>query len=109
VRIISGVAGPTADVQRERSLGSRATLGDGIEPLPADHSPVAVAPTHRASRRMPLPGRPMAAFLAQLIANDQQFPQTRLRRRAAPAEAVTAYAISGSMPAVKGRVLARSI
>ncbi len=32
-----------------------------------------------------------AAFLAHLIATQQQFPQTRARRRAEPDQAVTAY------------------
>ena len=32
-----------------------------------------------------------AAFLAQLIANKDQLPQTRERRRAAPSEAIAAY------------------
>lgn len=48
---------------------------------------VALAPA--AARRHPTP-RP-AAFLAHLIAVKQQHPQTRERRRAAPAEATSAY------------------
>jgi hypothetical protein len=35
--------------------------------------------------------RPSAPFLAHVIATAQQAPQTRVRRRAEPAEAVAAY------------------
>ena len=37
------------------------------------------------------PHHRQAPFLAQLIATKQQHPQTRERRRAEPAQAVTAY------------------
>jgi hypothetical protein len=39
-------------------------------------------------RRLP---RTSAAYLAQLIANERQLPQTRERRRAEPLEAIAAY------------------
>ena len=39
----------------------------------------------------PQGGRPRADFLAQLIATLTQAPQTRLRRRAEPEEAIAAY------------------
>ena len=39
----------------------------------------------------PLPLHRQAAFLAHLIATKHQYPQTRARRRAEPAQAVTAY------------------
>ncbi|HVG50910.1 MAG TPA: hypothetical protein VM867_04680 [Xanthobacteraceae bacterium] len=35
--------------------------------------------------------RPAAPFLAQLIATEKKFPQTRARNRAEPGEAVAAY------------------
>jgi hypothetical protein len=38
--------------------------------------------------------RPDATFVAQLIATDEQLPQTRLLRRAAPADALSAYRTS---------------
>jgi hypothetical protein len=40
----------------------------------------------------PAGSRPLAAFLAQLIATAQQAPQTRRRRRAEPKEASAIYA-----------------
>lgn len=48
---------------------------------------VALAPAAPRRRATPRP----AAFLAHLIAVKQQHPQTRDRRRAAPAEALAAY------------------
>jgi hypothetical protein len=39
----------------------------------------------------PQPARRQANFLAQLIATKDQHPQTRLRRRAEPGEAIFAY------------------
>jgi hypothetical protein len=42
---------------------------------------------------------PAAAFLAQLIATAQQVPQTRMRRRAEPAEAVSKYAAAKKLDA----------
>ena len=38
--------------------------------------------------------RPNASFVAQLIATDEQLPQTRVLRRAAPADVLTAYRTS---------------
>ena len=39
--------------------------------------------------------RPLAAFLAQLIATQTHAPQTRARRRAEPEEAMAVYAAAG--------------
>jgi hypothetical protein len=36
-------------------------------------------------------GRPLAAFLAHLIATDRRLPQSRERRRGEPQQAVAAY------------------
>jgi hypothetical protein len=45
--------------------------------------------------------RPDPTFLAQLIATAEQLPQTRLYRRAAPADALTAYgARQGQAPSL---------
>ena len=51
---------------------------------------VPVNPIEDRPARVPL-RRGSASFLAQLIANDQQFPQTRDRRRAEPREVLAAY------------------
>jgi hypothetical protein len=54
-------------------------------------------------------GRPMAAFVAQLIAADRQVPQTRARRRAEPEEAIAIYtAASQPRPGRSGQLFRRS-
>jgi hypothetical protein len=81
---------------------SEGTFGQGGQP-PADPRPAA-APASRAltviatpaPRHVPSPVRGDAAFLAHLIATKEQAPQTREKRRAAPAEALAAYrAVAG--------------
>jgi hypothetical protein len=52
--------------------------------------------------------RPNSDFVAHLIAMSIQAPQTRLRRRAEPEEAVAAYNARGRHPAGSGRTLSRS-
>jgi len=54
-------------------------------------------------------GRPRADFLAQLIAVKVQAPQTRLRRRAEPDEAIAAYGAQNQAPASAGGALRRSL
>ena len=54
---------------------------------------VALVPTTRELRwtpKLPLP-RPDPSFVTQLIATAEQVPQTRNLRRAAPADALSAY------------------
>jgi len=51
--------------------------------------------------------RPSAPFLAHLIANAQQAPQTRLRRQAEPVEATARYV--NARPAWTGRVLRSNV
>lgn len=51
---------------------------------------VALAPAAPSEREPALSYRP-ASFLSQLIANKDQLPQTRERRRVDPSEAVLAY------------------
>lgn len=53
--------------------------------------------------------RPRADFLAQLIANKEKAPQTRLRRRAEPEQAVTAYAAVGRPVRKCGDVVSRAL
>lgn len=61
------------------------------------------APAHYDS------GRPRADFLAQLIATSGQAPQTRVRRRAEPAEAIAAYGASDRSPLPARHALSRSL
>jgi hypothetical protein len=51
---------------------------------------VPVTPTVYQPPKLALP-RPNASFVAQLIATAEQLPQTRNLRRAAPADALSAY------------------
>jgi len=53
--------------------------------------------------------RPDCGFLAHLIATKAQAPQTRTRRRAEPAEAISVYAGLGQRPSRAGRLLSRSL
>ena len=54
-------------------------------------------------------GRPPADFLAQLIATVAQVPQTRMRRRAEPAEAVAVYGAIERREAARRPALSRSL
>lgn len=51
--------------------------------------------------------RANADFLAHLIATAAQAPQTRVRRRAEPAQAVAAYRALGQWPTAPGRSVRR--
>jgi hypothetical protein len=54
--------------------------------------PVPAAATPRERPEIGHLARPAATFLAHLIATAQQAPQTRMRRRAEPADALAHYA-----------------
>ena len=58
------------------------------KPAAESRALVALAP---ATEREPTVNFRQAFFLAQLIANREQLPQTRERRRAEPSEAIAAY------------------
>ena len=60
---------------------------------------VPIAPAAPSERPLSASRRPVAAFVAQLIATRQRAPQTRARRRAHPAEAVAAYRWISELPA----------
>jgi len=60
---------------------------------------VPIAASEPSTAPDPAVGRPRADFLAQLIATVNQVPQTRMRRRAEPAEAVAAYSAVEQCPA----------
>lgn len=72
----------------------------------------ALVPMAPTEQREPISGMtrpPCAPFLAHLIAMARQAPQTRLRRRAEPGEAIAAYAALGQWPIPSGRALSRSL
>jgi len=82
-------------------------------PAPADAAPahtaqdqtgaiIAVAPAGSDGRPVRAAPRPLATFVAHLIATDQQAPQTRTLRRASPNEAIAAYAATARRAAISG-------
>ncbi len=80
-----------ADFLARRPLDQRAEAAPSgsksliVRPVPAASSPEAA-----------MPARPLAAFLAQLIAKAQDLPASRERRRADPAEGARLYrAVAG--------------
>jgi hypothetical protein len=62
---------------------------------------VPIAVSEPAANAIACPVRPRADFLAHLIATAGQAPQTRIRRRAEPAEAVAVYGAIERRPAVR--------
>jgi hypothetical protein len=76
---------------------------------PVSTALVPVMPSIRSSGSAQRGDQPQANFLAQLIATVAQMPQTRVRRRAAPLDAIAAYGAGGrlALPAVPA--LSRSL
>ena len=70
---------------------------------------IPLAAAHRESCSVRPGGRPRADFLAQLIAVKAKLPQTRVRRRAEPEEAIAAYDGAGRSPMRPGGALSRSL
>jgi hypothetical protein len=52
--------------------------------------------------------RPVASFLAHLIATAEQVPQTRIRRRAEPEVALAAYRVTARLDAPDGHRFVRN-
>jgi hypothetical protein len=67
---------------------------------------VAVQPQPSEDRTPRVTPRPVAPFIAQLIANHIQAPQTRARRRAEPDVAIAAYSVA--QPANAGMAFRKS-
>ena len=77
----------------DRRLPAPQTPATGAQAAAAPASPsTALVPTQPAERVSLRSRATSAPFLAQLIAAKAQVPQARARRRAAPEEAVAAYA-----------------
>ena len=87
--------GPAARYEPDAPATESRALIPVAAPAPGDRP---AAPTRR----------PLAAFLAHLIATQTQAPQTRVRRRAEPAEVLATYGIASVRPAKAGRKLARN-
>ena len=70
---------------------------------------VPVHPSHSGTRPRDITRYPSAPFLAHLIAVDRRMPQTRVRGRAAPADAAAVYGATLTyLPTCAGRSLRRS-
>lgn len=89
VRIVSGTEG---------SAAFRASRRGPVEPRSGEPAAaesralIAVAPAARSERTAATTHRSLSSFLAHLIATRADAPQTRLRRRAEPDDAICAYA-----------------
>ncbi len=70
---------------------------------------VAIAPAPPPERAWSPSRHPVAAFVAQLIATSRQAPQTRMRRRAEPAEALAVYAAASAVARQRGHAVMRSL
>ena len=77
-------------------------MGTALVPVPA-------AASERPQPLSPASHPPCAPFLAHLIAIAHKAPQTRLRRRAEPGEAIAAYAAIGQTQTLHGAALTRSL
>jgi hypothetical protein len=77
-------------------------------------APVALVPVRAvgaavADVPLSLSQRPLAAFLAQLIATQDGLPQTRARRRLEPALAAATYVQAGKLTTEPGAAFTRSV
>jgi len=88
MQAIKGVAGPATRLLPDRAAEPAASPRDLIACSRA-LVPVASVATHKPIGHVA--GRPVAAFLAHLVATGQRAPQTRVLRRTAPAEAASVY------------------
>jgi hypothetical protein len=70
---------------------------------------IPIAASDPAASLQHIGGRPRADFLAQLIATMAQAPQTRVRRRAEPEEAIAAYGARARLPMPMHHSLSRSL
>jgi hypothetical protein len=85
---------------RKSSLRPAAPAPQERHPEPSPQSPgssalVPLAPA--VAKREPSARKAQAAFLAHLIATNDQLPQTRERRRTEPGEAIAAYRAAAAL------------
>ncbi|QGZ35316.1 hypothetical protein [Stappia indica] len=102
---------PAAGPGEYRRVTSTVSSTGNATPASAARAVVPVAPVSEPrSDRFARLYRPQAAFLAQLIAMREHVPQLRVRRRAAPEQALEAYRLAERQPRLSapGRVLAVS-
>jgi hypothetical protein len=83
---IGGIGGPAIG-----ATARRATPGQREPDVAEGRALIPVTAAAPAERSPTMTRHPAAPFLAHLIATQQQAPQTRARRRAAPGEAIAIY------------------
>src|SRR5947207_3234876 len=106
MRIVDQIRGSATLALNVRSRTMRGRPEDVATPF---QQLVPVAPVERSEHPSRLSQRPVAAFLAHLIATDRKMPQTRERRREEPEVAVAIYAAASSAPATQGQVFSGSM
>ena len=89
-------------IRRTPAGATRVSRRDGMSqdlaPAPdRSRALVVVQPVPRVEPARIGSNRPSASFLAQLIAVAQQAPQTRVRRRAEPAQAIGTYRVANAL------------
>lgn len=93
-----------ADLKANRN---RSYLPQIAERIPAERSLVPVKNVVTAEKHLAHEPRTLAAFVAQLIAKEQDAPHTRQRNRAEPAEAAQTYRKILNLSGVPNRYKAR--
>jgi hypothetical protein len=89
MRPVDGITRTTASATSWRGRATR-VAGDGA-PAEGGRALIPLAPLAASEPAPAVSRRPSASFLAQLIATQQQAPQTRERRRADPDVVVAHY------------------
>ena len=100
---IAGVGGAPISATTRRSTPEAPEAGASQT---GSRALIAIEAPRPSERTTPSARRPNAAFLAQLIATQMQAPQTRVRRRAEPEEAIAIYAAGNRLlPGAAGHTM----
>ena len=86
---IFGASGPTINASTTRRAPGQAREPD--TPETESRALIAIEAAAASERAPRVTRHPAAGFLAQLIATRMQAPQTRVRRRTEPEEAIAVY------------------
>ena len=111
----SVAGGPARGLRLDPSKRPSVPLSCDERPISAQEAPnvstalIPVAAGDAEASPGHIGGRPRADFLAQLIATAAQAPQTRMRRRAEPQEAVAAYGARDRSSAPPRTMLSRCL
>jgi len=98
----------TSTVMPRASRRTPDAPGETELPATAGRALIAIAAPAPSERSATTSRRPLAPFLAHLIATQTHAPQTRTRRRAEPEEVLAVYGIVSVRPAKAGRRLAQN-